>query len=239
MKPKTTTSSSVSIVYDADRLPAPGASLFDAGYWREQGRVSAEAPGRAGALFIDTSFGSVVLKHYLRGGQMAKLSRDRYLFTGYRRSRPHREFELLSRLLAMALPVPAPVAALCRRGGITYRGALITMAVPGAVTLADRLGTPGHDAIWRACGRTIARFHRAGLEHADLNLRNILVSSGEKVFLIDFDKSRLRASAGRWQQNNIRRLKRSYDKFCAMAANGPESHYWQELEHAYRDELET
>ena len=57
----------------------------------------------------------------------------------------------------------------------------------------------------------LARFHRAGLDHADLNAHNILLDAAGNPWLIDFDRSRRRAD-GSWRQSNLDRLARSLAK---------------------------
>jgi 3-deoxy-D-manno-octulosonic acid kinase len=58
----------------------------------------------------------------------------------------------------------------------------------------------------------IKRFHQAGLDHVDLNARNILIDPHDKPWLIDLDRCRLR-SPGKWQKENLARLQRSLMKF--------------------------
>ena len=55
----------------------------------------------------------------------------------------------------------------------------------------------------------IARFHRAGLDHADLNAHNILFDSNGRGWLIDFDRGVLRIPATHWRERNLKRLLRS------------------------------
>ena len=86
------------IVYDADCMPPPGPELFDAEYWQRTGAISATAPGRGNALMLETPFGSAVMRAYLRGGRAARLSHDRYLFTGFDRCRPLAEARMLAEL---------------------------------------------------------------------------------------------------------------------------------------------
>ena len=126
MKSGTYRQDSLLIVYDAEQVQHPRADLFDPGYWDKRGCVTGEAVGRGSAWFIDAPFGAAVLRRYLRGGMMARISRDRYLFTGWARSRPVAEFRVLERLAAAGLPVPAPLAAGLRRRGLVYTGGLIT-----------------------------------------------------------------------------------------------------------------
>ena len=106
MKSGTYRQDSLLIVYDAEQVQHPRADLFDPGYWDKRGCVTGEAVGRGSAWFIDAPFGAVVLRRYLRGGLIARISRDRYLFTGWARSRPVAEFRVLERLAAAGLPVP-------------------------------------------------------------------------------------------------------------------------------------
>jgi tRNA A-37 threonylcarbamoyl transferase component Bud32 len=71
----------------------------------------------------------------------------------------------------------------------------------------DALG----EASWRAVGAAIARLHRAGVDHADLNAHNILMGANGAVSVIDFDRGRLREQ-GTWANGNLQRLQRSLIK---------------------------
>lgn len=211
MKPVTLQQESRAIVYDGDVLTAAGTTLFDAEYWRAKGAVEGDAPGRGTSLFIRAPFGEVVLRRYLRGGWVARLSRDRYLFTGLARARPFREFHLLRRLREAGLRVPAPVAALCERHGPFYRAALMTRRIPGAHPLAERLDDPGLD--WGRLGHELRRFHQAGVDHADLNARNILLEARTgDAWLLDFDRSRFTPGRPVDGRANLSRLRRSLRK---------------------------
>jgi 3-deoxy-D-manno-octulosonic acid kinase len=63
---------------------------------------------------------------------------------------------------------------------------------------------------WRAVGSSIARLHRAGVDHADLNAHNILITRNT-VTVIDFDRGRVRPP-GAWSTRNLERLQRSLAK---------------------------
>ena len=95
-----------------------------------------------------------------RGGMVAGILGDRYLFTGWERSRAFREWRLLAALMELGLPVPRPLAASCERAGLWYRAGLLTALIPDTETLADRIesGTLKREN-WRAVGTTIRRFH--------------------------------------------------------------------------------
>ena len=201
--------------------PLPPHS-FDPDYWRDAGRVVGEAPGRGASLFLDASpferGARWVLRPYRRGGLVARLSDDRYLWTGLERTRAFRECRLTAELHTRGLPVPRPVAARVTRHGLTYRAALITVCIPGARALASLVeNDEAGDALLARVGTTIRRFHDVGLDHVDLNARNLLIDSQGKVWLIDLDRCRLRPK-GTWQADNLARLERSLAKFGATDA---------------------
>lgn len=199
-----------------------GPRTFDAQAWRDASRVTGEAPGRGASLFLDAGDGREwVLRPYRRGGLVARLSATRYLWTGLERTRAFRELRLTAALHECGLPVPTPVAAAVTRHGLTYEAALITERIAGARALADRLETRrASEALLEAVGRTIRRFHDAGLDHVDLNARNLLVDAQERIWLIDLDRCRLRRD-GAWKAANLTRLERSLVKCGALDAMAP------------------
>ena len=217
MKPKLYIQDNLAITYDADCVESPGAELFDPGHWRSSQALVGEAAGRGSAWFIDAPFGAVVLRQYLRGGWVAKLSRQSYFFTTLSRSRPFREFHILAALHTLGLPVPRLVAALCEHHGVISTGSIITMRIPSAKTLFDVLPVGSDsaglkDGFWNSVGQCLRRFHNAGVWHADLNLRNILVDGNQDVFLIDFDRARYTPQKVVDGKGNLARLKRSFLK---------------------------
>jgi 3-deoxy-D-manno-octulosonic acid kinase len=183
---------------------------------------------------LDTPFGKAVLRVCLRGGWAAHLSRDQYVFTGYYRSRPVVEVNLLARLRSLNLPVPQPLAGLCRRNGLTYSGALLTRRIEPATTLADALGA-GHqgEIAWVEVGRCVRSFHDAGVVHPDLNARNIVLGADlgavGDIYLVDFDRAFVRAGAVRSFSANLARLQRSLRKFWPEIKEKELSAYWQEF----------
>jgi 3-deoxy-D-manno-octulosonic acid kinase len=197
---------------DADIPPG----LFESDWLRAEGRlVSDNALGRGTAWLFAHAGGEYVLRHYHRGGAMAKLSRDQYLWAGLQASRAAREYHLLLRLAEWGLPVPRPLAAHVARRGAFYRCDLITARIADARTLAERLAEAELPAgIWQRVGQTIRRFHDAGVYHADLNANNILLDAADKPWLIDFDKGAFKAGE-KWKQANLDRLRRSLDKLIA------------------------
>jgi 3-deoxy-D-manno-octulosonic acid kinase len=200
------------MLYDASRTGNAAENLFRAEWWQSRATVSPARSGRGGTVYIDDARRSWVLRHYCRGGSVAKVLDDRYLWTGEERTRPFREWRLLRDLHVTGLPVPVPVAAQYRRTGAFYRGDLITERIPAAESLSQLLGDrnvpPGS---WRDIGACVRRFHDLGVFHADLNAHNILLDAAGRVFVIDFDRGE-RRPPGAWQAANLARLKRSLDK---------------------------
>ncbi len=235
MKARTVRQGNRYILYDADAVGEVPANLFDPGWLSRQGRLVGEAVGRGAVHFFALGDMECVLRHYLRGGAVARLNHDRYLWLGLGRSRAWREWYLLARMSRMGLPVPTPVAARVERNGVWYRADLITQRIPHGHSLAKRLGQAAlSDEAWRDIGVCIGRFHRAGIFHADLNAHNILVDDEGCPYVIDFDRGRPRAGDGAWQLENLKRLRRSLNK---LAARGTVFHFgdreWRLLSDGY------
>ena len=236
MKARTHKQDSLAIVYDADRIQQPGLHLFDPQHWEEQGALVGEAQGRGSALFLETDFAPAVLRRYLRGGWAARFSRDRYLFTGYDSSRPLAEFRILKKLLDAGLPVPQPLAAMCRRRGLFYTGWLLTRRITNADPLADLISDrAGDPALWQGTGRCIRKFHDFGLVHADLNARNILVDQNDRIYLIDLDRARIVKNGAGVFDANLKRLKRSLVKLWPATVRGELENCWNQLQEGYRN----
>jgi 3-deoxy-D-manno-octulosonic acid kinase len=202
------------ILYDASRLRKPAAELFDTAYWRAQGGLQELAGGRASVAIIAAGEERWVLRHYRRGGFMARISHDSYLWLGAAHTRSFAEWRLLAELRRRGLPVPAPIAARYVRGLLTYRADLITEHLPDSRTLADAITNaqlPPEQ--WSAVGQTLAAFHREGVHHADLNAHNIMIEHAvaPRVYLLDFDRGRIEPR-GSWEQDVLARLRRSLEK---------------------------
>lgn len=228
------------ILYDAASVPQIDHAWFDPDHWQGDGRLQGRGGGRASASFIDSPVGECVLRHYHRGGMVANVLGDRYLWTGRDNTRSFAEFRLLVRMSELGLPVPEPLAARYVRRGIHYAADLITRRIADSRTLAECLRGECLDAVLaEACGALVARFHRHGVWHADLNAHNILVTA-QVNYIIDFDRGQWRAPARAWQQSNLRRLRRSLVKLGA-ARNGEDvfdKQIWLPLMRGYTQVME-
>ncbi len=201
------------ILFDTERARQVVADWFSPVFWGERARPVTMG-GRGGAWFIDapsgdSTSGGMVLRQYLRGGWAASMSRDAYVWHGADRVRSFSEFRLTRLLHACGLPVPRPLAACYWRKGVCYRAAILMERLDGVHTLSERIQVAAQDAPWEETGRLIARFHRAGLDHADLNAHNILFDVTGQGWMIDFDRGRLRIPETPWRERNLDRLKRS------------------------------
>jgi len=193
-------------------LSACGEAIFDPRFWAGRCELAAAPAGRGSAWFLDSGLRHWVLRHYRRGGLIARVSEDRYIWTGESRVRAFAEYRLLARLTDRGLPVPRPIGARYQRAGLCYRCDLITERVEGAAALSAELAARElSEEAWRSIGAAIAQLHRAGVDHADLNAHNILIDRHGAVSVIDFDRGRIRG-AGPWRLRNLRRLRRSLEK---------------------------
>jgi 3-deoxy-D-manno-octulosonic acid kinase len=211
------------------------AALFDPDFWAARGELAAVSGGRGSAWFVGSPAHPWVLRHYRRGGFMARISSDRYWWSEEDRVRSFTEWRLLLYLSQRGMNVPKPVAAFYRREGWTYRCDLITERIAQAQPLSAALkaGAPAA-AIWRAVGAAVARLHRHGVDHADLNAHNILLDTAGIVSVIDFDRGQLR-EPGAWTSKNLSRLKRSLQKIAAaMPPDRFTPASWEELLAGYQ-----
>lgn len=221
-------------------LPAESC-WFDHQHWLDQGRLLGANSGRGSAWMVRASEGKWMLRHYFRGGLPARLNRDKYFWRGLENTRAVAEWRLLRRMQGEGLPVPAPVAARVRKKGWLYMADLLMQFLPHEQTFGRFLlsaDAERNPAAWQQAGHAIGQLHGRGYYHADLNVHNILLSK-EKAWLIDFDRGRylgqLSAVSG-WQQDNLRRLRRSIDKVLGAGQGLPADVLesgWQALLAAY------
>lgn len=210
--------------------PSASRHWFHPDHWGENA-TPVDSGGRGTAWFIQQDHGWV-LRWYTRGGLIAKLNRSSYLFTGVNAVRSVAEFRLLNTLYEQGLPVPRPIGAYYERTGrLAYRAAILTCRLSGARSFARYLGED-NPHLWREVGRVIRRFHALGVDHADLNCDNILVAEAG-VFLIDFDRGRIRSQGRGWQERNLSRLKRSIDKLSEERMVDLNARLWLALREGY------
>ncbi|HLR13097.1 MAG TPA: 3-deoxy-D-manno-octulosonic acid kinase [Burkholderiaceae bacterium] len=208
-----TTSANGRILYDASRVLAPSDSLFLPDTYPHACPVS-EA-GRGAAWFVSLDSTDAVLRHYRRGGLIARLSRDRYVWTGVAATRSFVEYRALVHLHEQGCRVPRPLAATWWRHGLTYQAAILVERLRDVQSLSryvNRGSALPAPAVARAVCQAIHAMHEAGVWHADLNAHNILIDPSGHVWLIDFDRAKIGAVSRRQRGNNLQRLRRSLIK---------------------------
>lgn len=219
------------------------ASLPESGNWFDHRAWSHCEPvdsGRGSNWYVDADGQSFVLRHFLRGGAIARVLGNKYWFGSEQDTRSFAEFNLLLKLRDYGLPVPEPVAAGYDKSGPWYTAQLLTRRIPDAISWSKQLAAGrAVDQPWGLIGRTIARLHAVHVDHADLNAHNILINDGGEVFLIDFDKGMQRADqAGGWREANLMRLRRSLNKLLP-AEHAAVDKGWIDLTVAYEDKLRS
>ncbi|MEX0975953.1 MAG: 3-deoxy-D-manno-octulosonic acid kinase [Woeseia sp.] len=226
------------ILYDRAELNQISDATFAPATWLSATPVRGylQSAGRGNTVILSDGQRHFVLRHYRRGGMAAHVSQDSYLWLGEDRTRSFAEFRLLATLGRLGLPVPPPIAARYRRSGIIYSADIITALVPGIQPLAARILEKVDPGFWERIGAGIARFHRAGINHADLNAYNVQVDRNDEIMMLDFDRGRL-MQKGSWQRSNLARLQRSLEKIKRV---DPRSNFsvnaWQALLAGYSDE---
>jgi len=215
---------SAAMRYDENIISQPDLKLFDASYAPLEARPVAEG-GRQAAWYVVCGSRDAVLRRYRRGGWAARVSRDRYLWSGAHNVRSLNEFEILQTLYEAGLPVPRPLGAAYWRSGISYRAAILVERLHDVRTLASALDVADSEQV----AGTIYAMHEHGVWHADLNAYNILLDPEGRAWLIDFDKATRPVLSPERRSANLLRLRRSLAKVAGAAG----IRWWDELQRSY------
>lgn len=224
-----------SMLAPADAAETPRPAWFDPAEWRGAGAVAVETSGRGAVLIAPHGDDTWVLRHYRRGGLVARVIDDHYLWLGLDRSRAFREWRLLRKLRAAGLPVPNPVAAHVYRTGAIYTADIITSYLADTRKLSwyiEQGRVPPE--CWRSIGAMVGAVHAHGVDHPDLTAHNILLDGAGRTFLVDFDNARLK-TPGRWQRDGLDRLNRSLRKVALETGTNFDDGAWSEIEAGYTE----
>ncbi|KJY67294.1 3-deoxy-D-manno-octulosonic acid kinase [Vibrio nigripulchritudo] len=222
------------IIWFDDALVEPEHHLFDPEYWKASGKVIGSAKGRGTTLFLDLEGQEAVLRHYYRGGLFGKLIRDDYWFSGWENTRCYQELKVLDELSQAGVRVPKPIAAQAMKKGFLYRADILTEKVKDAKDLVALLvEQPLSSDDYRRIGQEIRKMHDAGVNHTDLNIHNILIDAKSDVWLIDFDKCATQSGTD-WQESNLARLLRSFEKEKKKRSILWEQSDWHDLVAGYQ-----
>ena len=171
----------------------------------------------------DVAGESLIVRQFVHGGLWGRVAGD--LFLG--RDRMTDELRVHLHALTQDVPTCEPIALRTERAwGPFIRGYMVTKKVPGALnlkTLCARVeeglgGTPRQrQMLIGRVARAIAAMHDAGILHADLNVKNLLVKDypyDPQVLIIDFDKADVLESVPLGKRlKNLVRLDRSVPKW--------------------------
>ena len=176
--------------------------------------------GRAAIRRLELPSGrKLLVRQYRRGGVLRAVNSSRYLSP----RRALDEILVCREAAARGVPVAAPAGAIIQRQPPFWLCWLVTEEIEETVDLGGYLrwlpAAPTREVLAEkreiidALGSAIRAMHDAGLYHADLQARNILIRrspAGVEVFFVDLDKSTIAASLTESQRaDNLRRLNRS------------------------------
>lgn len=177
-----------------------------------------------------------VLRRYMRGGFAKKLSTNRF-FTLSDTYRPFEELRTLLLLSNNGVQVPKPAAAIVSTslGGLSYTGAIATFEIPEAknllLALKEDVGADALELLSEHAGLQAAKSIALGIHHVDLHPGNVLVTSPDEVWIIDFDRAKAVSSGT--EAAIIERWSRSVRKH-----GGPESMI-EGFKHGLRSETQA
>jgi len=193
-------------------------ALLGAGI-QDPARLVARAPspehrGRTALAVVDLGeSGRAVVRALTRGGALGRVVRR----TSLDPQRAMAELRVSAQAAARGAQVLEVLAAVTRRRGWGYEHGLVTREVTGARDLLTVLrtedGRPRRRAL-AAAGRAIRRLHDAGVDHVDLNVKNVLLRRDGEALVIDLDRCHIgRGPAPEAVRvRNLLRLLRSWTK---------------------------
>lgn len=214
--------------FDPHHLSQVSARTFDP-IAHVGGTALATGSGRGQALLVHEGGQGLVLRHYRRGGLMARLSHDHFWRAAPHDSRAMREFALLRLMRSWQLPVPEPVAAShWPRAGLFYEADILVGLIPDSANVVQLLQQrPLAPPEWQALGRAIRQLHERQVFHSDLNAHNLLLDKPGQAWIVDFDKCEVRAGSD-WKPRNLDRLRRSLRKEATRVS----PYHWTEADWA-------
>jgi hypothetical protein len=156
--------------------------------------------------------GRVFVRRARRGGLIGAVLGGLYTAVG----RPLREVRAVTAARSAGVGVPEPLAVrVTRVGGLFYRFTLVAREIENAedlLTVASAPSSGRKRALIDRVADEMRRLHESGVYHADLTMKNILMS-GDACYIIDLDKATL---AGKRDEQldmmNLARLNRSIVK---------------------------
>jgi 3-deoxy-D-manno-octulosonic acid kinase len=167
-------------------------------------KISNTILGGRRSVLIDelNKVGSVVIKHYHRGGIIRHFIKNRYIKWG--KTRGQKEFELLQKVRDLGINAPEPIA-FAYRGRLFYQAWLVTREIKQHLTLAKLsiLNEERTHFVMKNIIEQVTTLIKSGILHVDLHPGNVIVDNQDRVYILDFDK-------GSFFTGNINVLKNRY-----------------------------
>ncbi len=200
--------------FHSEILPDFKLEMFKPGYWQCKEDTACTTSGRGNVIRFSYSGRRCILRHYQRGGWVQRLTTDYFLCNPWSENRAVSEWQLLWKMKSLCLPVPQPLAVRVLNKGIFCQMDIVTEEISNSQNLVEHLESEALNSThWENIGSVVRLFHNQNIDHADLNAHNVLIDQEYKVWLIDFDKSRLRSETSTvWKTTNLNRFKRSLQK---------------------------
>ncbi|MDQ3674850.1 MAG: hypothetical protein M3365_10790 [Gemmatimonadota bacterium] len=171
------------------------------------------------AVGLPESCGQAVVRHNMRGGWMAKISRDLYLLP----TRGLTELLTSIRLRALGVSTPEVLAYVSYPTlWVLRRFDVATREIPDghdlSVVLAKVTDPPHRVMVFDAVVKLLRALTHAGAHHQDLNLKNVLLTAGEgeglDAHVLDVDRVQFDSPGSPLvAQANLDRLLRSLRKW--------------------------
>ncbi|MCK5336898.1 MAG: 3-deoxy-D-manno-octulosonic acid kinase, partial [Gammaproteobacteria bacterium] len=156
------------VLFNPELMSQLKSEYFNCATLRDKGLVTGSAAGRGETCFYRSGEKIWALRHYLRGGFIARFLHDQYFGLRLKNTRAWAEWHLLNDMIELGLPVPVPVAASVIKRGLFYRADLITEYLKNTCTLSDMLENKKIDKeVWLKIGQTVRNFHNHSVFHSD------------------------------------------------------------------------
>jgi len=191
----------------------------------EEGSGSLHGRGKLTSLpMADGSDEQLLIRRYIRGGILGRFVKGIYVNVGV--PRPLRELQVSDHARACGIPTPEILAAAFERiPPFFYKGAVAMREIcPGADLETELLAVHSSGVesrkrkrdIVSSLGQLIAKMHAAGIYHADLHLKNTMLSErdeGMRLYVLDLDNARTCEPLSDFKKcMNLLRLYRSAEK---------------------------
>ena len=133
------------ILFDAALAAQADEAWFDPAAWEARGLLEGHGGGRGQVTFVRAPFGACALRHYHRGGMVARVLGDRYLWTGMESTRSFARSLQIPVIASGGVSTLGDIASLLPLEGEGVRGVIVgralyagTLDLREAISLAER-----------------------------------------------------------------------------------------------------